>query len=535
MSPALDACPGVLTLHPARDGLVARIRLPGGYAGAARWRSLGRLSGAFGDGCVDLTARGNVQLRGLRAEDAEALAAGAAATGLMPSAQHDRARNITASPLSGLGGRPTLRHLVDALDAALLAGPEFAALPGRFLFALDDGTAGASLASSDLGLRHAAPALLGPLSAGAASVGVASGGAASVGVASGGAASGGVASDGAASDGAAVNGAAGGYFDLFVAGRRADVRVPAAEAVHVVLAATRAALAAGVGASVTRIAALADGGQSVAAAVGGTLGAPAPPDTRLPLGPARAASVASPAHPTPPAASPARHTDPSDPSRQAPVSQSRSSRGTLHDRDRLTAGSCGESVTIMEEPGEADVVGARGGAGGSGGVVVVAAPLGRLTGEQVEAIAGLVAPDEVVRVGVAGRLVIPLGAGLGRGEAAAALPAGDPQTDGGAAARMPAGAGPAAGEGRAEGVALARLAAAGLIVAADDPMGDVTACSGAACHRSLADVRGAARPVSEYRKTHWAGCARRCGCPPDAEPVVALDATRYRMPGEGAA
>ena len=117
----LDACPGVLTLHPARDGLVARIRLPGGYASAARWRALADLSRDFGDGCVDLTARGNVQLRGLRAADAEALAARAAAACAMPSAQHDRARNITASPLAGLGGRPPLRSLVDALDAALLA------------------------------------------------------------------------------------------------------------------------------------------------------------------------------------------------------------------------------------------------------------------------------------------------------------------------------------------------------------------------------------------------------------------------------
>jgi precorrin-3B synthase len=466
VSPALDACPGVLTLHPARDGLVARIRLPGGYASAARWRSLARLSGAFGDGCVDVTARGNVQLRGLRAEDAEALAAGAAEAGLMPSAQHDRARNVTASPLSGLGGRPALRGLVDALDAALLADPEFAALPGRFLFALDDGTAGASLASSDLGLRYAGPAAAGPASAGAA-----------------------------------LDGA----FDLFVAGRHAGVRVSAADAVPAVLAATRAALAAGVGASVTRIAALPDAGQSVAAAAGGTLGAPAPPDTRLPLGLAPAASAASPALDRSSAASPTRHTDPSDSSCHAPVSRSRSPEVTLHDRDRFTAGSCGEAVTIMEEPGEAGRVGESREAGGARGVVVVAAPLGRLTGEQVEVIAGLVAPEEVIRVGVAGRLVIPLGAG------------------------------PAAGEAAGQGGALARLAAAGLIVTADDPMGDVTACSGAACHHSLADVRGAARPVSEYRKTHWAGCARRCGCPPDAEPVVALDATRYRMPGEGAA
>ena len=415
MSPALDACPGVLTLHPARDGLVARIRLPGGYASAARWRALARLSAEFGDGCVDLTARGNVQLRGLRAADAEALAARVAEAGLMPSAEHDRARNITASPLSGLCGRPALRALVDALDAALLAGPEFAALPGRFLFALDDGTGGASLASSDVGLCYTGPAPAGPVSASAAS-------------------------RGAALNGAALNGAAGGYFDLFVAGRRVGVRVPAAGAVAAVLAATRAALAVGVGASVTRIAALPDAGESVAAAVGGTLGAPAPPDTRLPLGSvpaaAPAAAATAPASPPPSAATPTRHTDPS---RNAALGQSRTPRADFHDRGDFPPVFAGELPTIMEEPPDC---GGAGQAGGVGGVVVAAARLGRLTGEQVEMIAGLVAPDEVVRVGVAGRLVIPLGAGLALGEAAAALSGGVGLTDGEAAAGMPVGAGP---------------------------------------------------------------------------------------------
>ena len=408
MSPALDACPGVLVLHPARDGLVARIRLPGGYATAARWRALADLSRDFGDGCVDVTARGNVQLRGLRAADGPALAARAAAAGLMPSAEHDRARNIMASPLSGLDGRPPLRALVDALDAALLAGPEFAALPGRFLFALDDGTGGAGLATSDIGLSYAA--------------------------------------------GSESGGRAEGGFDLFVAGRHAGVRVSAAEAVPVAVAATRAALAAGVGASVTRIGGLPDAGQSIAATIGGTLAAAALPDTRLPLG-------------------------------------SCPRRGDVHDRDRYTAGLSGESVTIMEETRDRE-------ADEGGGVVVVAARLGRLTGEQIRVITGLVAPGEVVRVGVAGRLVIPL---------------------------------VVAPEEAAE-----ELAAGGLIVG-DEPMGDVTACSGAGCQRSLADVRAAAGPVPNYRRTHWAGCSRLCGCPPDAEPVVALDATRYRMPGEGGA
>src|SRR6202043_3688739 len=37
---AADACPGILDLHEARDGHVARIRLPGGYATSRRLRGL---------------------------------------------------------------------------------------------------------------------------------------------------------------------------------------------------------------------------------------------------------------------------------------------------------------------------------------------------------------------------------------------------------------------------------------------------------------------------------------------------------------
>ena len=99
-----DACPGILDLHEARDGLVARIRLPGGYASSARLMSLAALAGRFGDGRVDLTARGNVQIRGIQPDTADAMAQRAAAAGLMPSPAHDRARNITASPLAGLAG-----------------------------------------------------------------------------------------------------------------------------------------------------------------------------------------------------------------------------------------------------------------------------------------------------------------------------------------------------------------------------------------------------------------------------------------------
>ena len=143
--------------HCTRRGTahVARIRLPGGYVSRAQWTALAALAADFGDGCLDLTARGNVQLRGLPPTAAAELGRRAARAGLLPSGAHDRSRNITASPLSGLGGRPAATRAGQRPRRSPDRRPGLTALPGRFLCAVDDGTGGAALAGSDLGLRRA--------------------------------------------------------------------------------------------------------------------------------------------------------------------------------------------------------------------------------------------------------------------------------------------------------------------------------------------------------------------------------------------
>lgn len=133
-----DACPGALQVHQAADGALARFRLPGGMITAPQLAALAHAATEFGNGTVELTVRGNLQLRGVR--DAAKVADAADDAGLLPSPTHERVRNIVASPLSGrVGGLADVRPWAMELDAAIQADPDLARLPGRFLFGLDDG------------------------------------------------------------------------------------------------------------------------------------------------------------------------------------------------------------------------------------------------------------------------------------------------------------------------------------------------------------------------------------------------------------
>lgn len=152
-----DRCPGALRLHAADDGALARVRLPGGLLTSVQAEVLADLAEELGDGRLDITSRGNVQLRGLPDACGAALGGRLRAAGLLPSDRHERIRNVVASPLCGLDGRDDGRTdaRVDvqawarALDALLCAGEDaeedeaeasdLSGLSGRFLFGLDDG------------------------------------------------------------------------------------------------------------------------------------------------------------------------------------------------------------------------------------------------------------------------------------------------------------------------------------------------------------------------------------------------------------
>lgn len=136
--------------------MLVRLRLIGGRVSSASLRSLVGVAEEYGDGHVHVTSRTNLQVRAFPGEDArltpDALTA-LEATGLVPTRTHELVRNVMASPQTGLaGGRADLRQVADELDRLLCADERLAALPGRFLFVLDDGRGDLLDRSCDLGL-----------------------------------------------------------------------------------------------------------------------------------------------------------------------------------------------------------------------------------------------------------------------------------------------------------------------------------------------------------------------------------------------
>jgi precorrin-3B synthase len=159
-----DLCPGALTVHQAADGGLARVRLPGGILSGEQLRVLATAAAELADSRLELTSRGNLQLRALATEAVPELGERLARAGLLPSATHERVRNIVASPLAGIDGSdPTVSELVTELDRELCGRPALAALPGRFLFALDDGRGDVAALDADVTLiRTVRGATIGP-------------------------------------------------------------------------------------------------------------------------------------------------------------------------------------------------------------------------------------------------------------------------------------------------------------------------------------------------------------------------------------
>ena len=131
-------CPGILHAVPARDGLLLRIRVPGGLITATQLRTVADVSEHFADSSIEITSRANLQLRAIHERHLMEIADSLAAIGLLPSPLHERVRNIATSPFAGIaaGERVDTRPLILQLDRCLIADPVFAGLHPKFNFGI---------------------------------------------------------------------------------------------------------------------------------------------------------------------------------------------------------------------------------------------------------------------------------------------------------------------------------------------------------------------------------------------------------------
>jgi precorrin-3B synthase len=148
-------CPGILHAVQAKDGLLTRIRVPGGMITPSQLTAIAELSASFADGNVEITSRANIQLRAIQTKNLSSLVHGLDLAGFIPSPLHDRARNIVASPFAGLGFGEILntQPFVRELDRRLIADQVMAALPPKFSFAIDGGGRWFGRDCDDLALR----------------------------------------------------------------------------------------------------------------------------------------------------------------------------------------------------------------------------------------------------------------------------------------------------------------------------------------------------------------------------------------------
>lgn len=147
-------CPGALRPMQLGDGLVVRLRAPGGRLSPAQAAGLAVAAGRHGNGRIDLSARGNLQLRGVSAASHPALIKDLRALALVDADPAAEARrNLLITPFADAA----TDALAAALEAALTAGAGLPDLPGKFGFVVDTGPAPVLQASpGDIRLERSA-------------------------------------------------------------------------------------------------------------------------------------------------------------------------------------------------------------------------------------------------------------------------------------------------------------------------------------------------------------------------------------------
>lgn len=135
-------CPGLFYATPAADGILSRIRIPGGIISTQQCRAIADIAKQHGGGYVDVTNRANIQVREIRTGiDAEVLKhlQNIGLGSRNPIVDH--IRNIMTSPTAGIDPQELIdtRPFVQSWDDYIAAHPALSGLSAKFSVCFDGG------------------------------------------------------------------------------------------------------------------------------------------------------------------------------------------------------------------------------------------------------------------------------------------------------------------------------------------------------------------------------------------------------------
>ena len=135
-------CPSLFAPMQSGDGWLTRVQPRRGRLSAADAISLADAAGRHGNGIIELTNRGNLQIRGLSPASAELFARDIIAAGARTGSDQ-AGHNLLVSPLAGADRavHPQTAEIADAMEAALAGAGDLDPLPDKFLIAVDGGGA----------------------------------------------------------------------------------------------------------------------------------------------------------------------------------------------------------------------------------------------------------------------------------------------------------------------------------------------------------------------------------------------------------
>jgi len=142
LKPEFAICPSLFAPASAQDGILSRLRIPGGILTTRQCEAISQLTDQFADRSVQITNRANIQIRGMQTcLDSETLN-NLQKLGLASSIESvDAIRNIMSSPTAGIDRQQLFdpRPLVREWNDYLIAHPDLAVLSPKFSVCFDGG------------------------------------------------------------------------------------------------------------------------------------------------------------------------------------------------------------------------------------------------------------------------------------------------------------------------------------------------------------------------------------------------------------